>query len=103
MQAIGCLRFALHTLPTRWRQIFLNKKKAPVLEARKILYLQLIKTLWIGTESKESMTHLVSETLAEGPYSEEEFFQKMDDIFSCMRKKPSLDDASERNGPGKHQ
>ena len=96
------LRFALQTLPARWRKIFLNKTKAPALEARKILYLQLIKTLRIGAEIKESMTRHVSETRAEGPYSEEEFFQKMDDIFGCMRKKTSLDD-SERNGPGKHQ
>jgi len=44
-----------------------TKKEAPALEARKILYLQLIKTLRVGAEIKESMTRHVSETRVEGP------------------------------------
>ena len=63
---LSALMFARQTLPTRWRQIFLNKKDAPALDARKILYLQLIKTLRIGTEINESMTRHVSEPRAEG-------------------------------------
>ena len=97
------LAFALQTLPAHWRKFFLHEKKAPALEARNLLYLQLIKTLQVGAEIKESMTRHVSETRVEGPYSEEEFLQKVDDIFSCMRKKPSLDDDGERNDSRKYR